>query len=70
MVDIPRLPPITLGNRAKSTRTKYIGRVVGMLLSAKPDCPHCRGTGWVADFRERCLRRCSCADVNEIVTGD
>lgn len=28
--------------------------------NADPDCRACHGTGWCADYQERCYRNCSC----------
>lgn len=57
-------------SKPRVQRSKYVGRAIGMVLSANPKCFPCRGTGWEPDFQERCMRRCLCTDPNEIVTGD
>lgn len=60
-----------LSSRAKPAHgTVFVGRTVGMLLSAQPNCNPCGGTGWRPDFQERCLRRCECSDPTEVVTSN
>lgn len=53
----------------KRAAKKWIGAAIGMVLSAKPECKSCNGTGWQPDFKERCMVRCSCTDPTEVVMG-
>lgn len=45
-------------------------RHVGMFETAKPNCYVCRGTGWYANYTDKCMSSCNCVDHKETVFGN